>query len=158
MMTSHIASPEVWSLSDQCQYLQDQFNLTLTKLSLDERYHTFAVRFMKCCYQAIVVQSLQNDTTSLTVHFFNLYLTDATAFQLSAHLSAFYQSNGGDTSSASIKIQHTLELLHFQVTDLQLNDGKQNDNTYWKQKGFERAHNSLWIAGWDTSVGLRYSI
>lgn len=161
MLTTHVASPETWSLTDQCQYLQDQFGITLTKQSLDERYHTFAVRFLKSCYQFILQQSLQNETTGLTASFDNIYLTDATSFQLPAHLAAFYQSNGGDTSGASIKIQHTLELLRFQIADIQLTDGKQNDNTYtyWQQKGFELEQNSLWIAdlgyvSWDTLAAI----
>lgn len=146
MLSTHIAPPEAWSLNDQCQYLKDEFRVELTKQSLDERYHTFAVRFLKSCYQLLLEQSLQNEVSGLSAAFTNPYLTDATSFQLPAHLAPFYQSNGGDTSGASIKLQYTLELLRFAVADLQLTDGKQCDGTYWQQKGFEPTPNSLWIA------------
>jgi hypothetical protein len=38
-----------WSLNDQCDYLQEHFGIEMTKQSLDERYHTFTVAFMKTC-------------------------------------------------------------------------------------------------------------
>lgn len=98
MLCTHIAAPESWSLNDQCQYLRDEFGIEMTKQSLDERYQTFAVRFLKSCYQLLLEQSLSSEVSGLSAAFDNLYLTGATSFQLPAHPAPFYQSNGGSTT------------------------------------------------------------
>jgi len=54
-------------------------------------------------------------------------LTDATGFQLPAHLAAFYQGNGGDNGPAGIKIHQQYELLTGSVRQLEVRDGKEND-------------------------------
>ena len=127
----------------------------MTKQSLDERYHTFAVAFLKSCYTEVLAQALSNAVEGIAATFNGIYLTDSTSFQLPAHLAAFYRSNGGSTSGASLKIHQTIELLKFQVQDVSISDGKDSDGNYWKNKGFSLGKNSLWIAdlgyfSWDT--------
>lgn len=146
MMVANIAPQVDWSLNDQCHYLQEHFDIEMTKQSLDERYHTFTVAFLKQCYQAILGQSFSNPITGLASSFPNIYLTDSTSFQLPPHLSAFYQSNGGSTSGSSVKIHQTIELLKFRIADFLITDGKENDGSYWKKKSFELQPGSLWIA------------
>lgn len=146
-MTVHnIVARTEWSLSDQCACLQQEYGIELTKQSLDERYHTYSVAFIKHCYQYVLQQVLAEQLQEIPCSFSGIYLTDSTTFQLPAHLACFYQSNGGDTSGASVKIHQTVELLHFQVQDLKVCDGKQNDVNYWKQEGFAFGQNNLWIA------------
>lgn len=146
MMVANIAPQVDWSLNDQCNYLQEHFDMEMTKQALDERYHTFTVAFLKQCYQAILGQSFSNETTGLASSFSNIYLTDSTSFQLPTHLAAFYQSNGGSTSGSSVKIHQTIELLQFRIADFLITDGKENDGNYWQKKGFELQPGSLWIA------------
>lgn len=162
MMSQHIAPDIEWSLNDQCDYLEKVFGITMSKQSLDERYHTFSVAFLKRCYAAILKSSLQNTTTGIASTFSNIYLTDATSFQLPKHLAAFYQSNGGDTSGSSIKIHQTVELLKFSIVDFVITDGKDNDGNYWGNKNFELNGNCLWIAdlgyfSWDTLTQIAIS-
>lgn len=133
-------------MNDQCDYLEEHFGIHLSKQSLDERYHSFSVKFLKSCYEAILGQTLNKETKRLRGNFSAIYLTDATSFQLPIHLAAFYQSNGGDTSGSSIKIHQTIELLRFRVADFVITDGKDNDGNYWKNKGFVPENNHLWIA------------
>ena len=162
MMVQHIAPDTEWSLNDQCDYLEENFGITLTKQSLDERYHTFTVSFLQRCYESILSESLKNETTGLASSFSGIYLTDATSFQLPKHLAAFYQSNGGDTSGSSIKIHQTIELLKFRIADFVITDGKDSDGNYWKSKNFELEKNNLWIAdlgyfSWDTLTQIATS-
>ncbi len=146
MLVENSSERREWSLTDQCSYLWDVHGIALTKQSLDERYHTFAVAFVKQCYQHVLAQSLGSTTGGMACSFSGIYLTDSTSFQLPAHLSPFYQGNGGDTSEAVIKLHQTIELLCFQVKDLQLCDGKQNDVVYWSAADFSFGENNLWIA------------
>src|SRR3954454_19092200 len=54
MMVHYIAPQGEWSLNDQCDFLLEHYGIAMTKQSLDERYHTFAVAFLKSCYQALL--------------------------------------------------------------------------------------------------------
>jgi hypothetical protein len=146
MMVEHLAPYKEWSLNDQCEYLWEQYGIEMTKQSLDERYHCFTVSFLKRCYETILAQRLRNPVKGIPCHFNGIYLTDSTSFQLPAHLAPFYQSNGGATSGASVKIHQSIELLKFQVQDLCITDGKASDGNYWKTKGFHLGKNNLWIA------------
>ncbi len=162
MMVQHIAPDIDWSLNDQCDYLAEHFDISMTKQSLDTRYHTFTVAFMKQCYERILNESLKQEVVGLQSKFSGIYITDSTSFQLPAHLAPFYQSNGGDTSGASIKIHQTIELLNFKIADFAITDGKDNDGNYWKMKGFELGKENLWIAdlgyfSWDTLTEIDLS-
>jgi hypothetical protein len=155
MMVQNITPAKEWSLNDQCDYLREHHGIALTKQSLDERYHSFAVSFLKRCYEAVLAQSFSNTAKGIVTAFNGIYLTDSTSFQLPAHLAPFYQSNGGSTTGAAVKIHQTVELLKFQVHDLCITDGKEGDGNYWKNKGFSLGKNNLWIAdlgyfSWDT--------
>jgi hypothetical protein len=155
MMVQYIAPAGEWSLNDQCDYLLEHHGIALTKQSLDERYHTFAVAFMKSCYQAVLAEAFSDTVEGIPADFKGIYLTDSTAFQLPAPLAAFYQSSGGATTGASVKIHQTIELLKFHVHDFLITDGKSADVSYWDNKHFELSENNLWIAdlgyfSWDT--------
>jgi hypothetical protein len=156
MMVENIVPRTEWSLNDQCDYLREHFGIDITKQSLDGRYHTFAVAFLKSAYQAVLQKSFHSEMASvIKTSFDSIYLTDSTSFQLPAHLAAFYISNGGSTSGSSVKIHQTLELLRFKICDFLITDGKASDQNYWHNKGFELAPNSLWISdlgyfSWDT--------
>jgi len=42
------------SLNDSCDWLEDHLGISLTKQSLDERYNTYAVSFMKNCFEELL--------------------------------------------------------------------------------------------------------
>jgi hypothetical protein len=149
MMVQYIAAQGEGSLNDQCDYLLEHHGIELTKQSLDERYHTFAVAFMKSCYQAVLAQAFHDRVEGITTAFKGIYLTDSTIVQLPCQLATFYQSTAAGASAgsrASIKIHQTIELLRFQIHDLLLTDGKKGDAGYWKNRHFELGENNLWIA------------
>jgi hypothetical protein len=133
------------SLTDKCGYLEDNFGISMTKPSLDERYNTYAVRFMKECFKELFSSYC---TTFLKVEkikssFSAIRVTDSTSFQLPAGLSTFYLSNGGSTSGSSIKIHHSYELLKGQSLDFCITDGKSSDVKYWEKEGVTNGENEL---------------
>ena len=122
------SSGKEFSLSQMCEELFERHGINLTKQSLDERFNTFAVRFMRRCFEHVFKQALRYPTVSKQHPVFErVLLTDATSFQLPAHLSAFYQGNGGDNGPAGIKIHQQYDLLTGCVQQLEFRDGKEND-------------------------------
>ena len=105
------------SLNEQCDFLEDEYGLRPTKQSLDERYNTYAVSFLKACFGHVVHQVVvkQGGYDHFRARFGRIRVGDATSFQLPAAFSPFYESAGGDTGPSSIKIQYEYEVLsgHF---------------------------------------------
>ena len=117
------------SLREQLSFLNTHYDIAMSKQSLDERYNTYAVSFIKACFNKILSQSLQLPVSALAIlqsKFEGIYIEDSTAFQLPKELAHFYASAGGDTS-ASVKIDYAYELLSGQSKYLQIRDGKCND-------------------------------
>ena len=55
--------------------------MELTKQSLDERFNTFAARFMRQCYELLFRQVLGLvQQTAAHTHFFKVILTDSTSW------------------------------------------------------------------------------
>jgi IS4 transposase len=116
-----------FSLSQMCEELFERHGVKLTKQSLDERFNTFAVRFMRRCYKAVFQQTLGFASASPHPDFEGVVLTDATSFKLPHHLAPFYQGTGGCSGASSIKIHQQYELLSGSVRQLEIRDGKEND-------------------------------
>ena len=123
------------SLSEQCDYLEDTFSISMTKQSLDERYNTYAVSFMQSCYTALLSEVLQPYVTALDIDnqynscFFNgIELVDSTVFDLSTTLQTFYK--GGGNVNASVKIQQRYELIRGETLALKIVSGNSNDVNY----------------------------
>jgi hypothetical protein len=122
------------SLSQMCELLYEQHGLELTKQSLDERFNTFAVSFMRRCFEHVFAQVLDFKPASVNHSCFKrVLLSDSTSYQLPAHLSHFYQGNGGHTSPASIKLHQQYDLLTGKVLRLDISDGKSNDALFLNQ-------------------------
>ena len=45
------------SLTSQCDYLEEHFSLKMSKQGLDERYNTYAVKFMQSCYEHLTARN-----------------------------------------------------------------------------------------------------
>jgi hypothetical protein len=123
------------SLNDQCDFLEDEFGIRPTKQSLDERYNTYAVSFLKACFENVVREVLLKQTgyDNLRIRFSRIRIGDATSFQLPASFAPFYESAGGDTSESSIKIQYEYDVISGRFLELQLGCGRRNDAEYLEQ-------------------------
>ena len=127
------------SLTEKCNYLSENYDVEMSKQSLDERYHTFSVKFMRACLERIwgIFTSGFEGIVGLQSKFTAVKVTDSTSFQLPAELASFYVSNGGATSGASVKIHQSYELLKGQIVDFHITDGKANDVNYWLEGGLK---------------------
>lgn len=120
------------SLNEQCDFLEDEFGVRPTKQSLDERYNTYAVSFLKTCFANVVrdVVVKQPGYDNFRARFGRIRVGDATSFRLPAVFAPFYESAGGDTGPSSIKIQYEYDLIGGSFLDLQLGCGRKNDADY----------------------------
>jgi len=133
------------SLNDCCDWLDEEFEISMTKQSLDERYNTDAVRFMRQCFIR-VVEILNEGVVdrALSLPFTRIQLTDSTSFKIPSNLSTFYVGNKKGVE-AIIKMHFNYNLLNGQVVDLALTDGVANDNLYKLGKDEEIEANGLYI-------------
>ena len=81
------------SLNEQCDFLEDEFGVRLSKQSMDERYNTFAVSYMKACFgrvlQDVLVKVPGKD--ALQTVFGRIRIGDSTSFQLPSKFASFYE-------------------------------------------------------------------
>lgn len=131
-----IQSLDQVSLSDQCEFLSDYYGVRLTKQSLDERYNTDAVRFMRAVFSELLAKVLiqPQGLSSITCVFKRIYVEDSTSFQLSGQLATFYKSAGGATSGSSIKLHLAFELISGIFSSISVADGRTNDAKFLDQK------------------------
>lgn len=134
------------SLNDSCDWLEEHFDIVLTKQSLDERYNTDSVRFIKSCFSRtleIVNQGIKKkeECGSFSV----IQLTDSTTFQIPPNLATFYKGYKGNGGKAILKMHFNYDLLNGGVADILLTDGAANDNLYKLGATEQIKQNGLYI-------------
>jgi hypothetical protein len=136
------------SLTEKCTWLSEEYGVEMSKQSLDERYHTYAVKFMRACFERVLgfymcdfegIAGIKNKFSSVKV-------TDATSFKLPADLAVFYAGNGGDNGGSSVKIHQSYDLVKGQILDFHITDGKSNDTRYWEEGNLEISAGELQMA------------
>jgi hypothetical protein len=127
------------SLNDLGSVLNTTFGIKLTKQSLDERFNTHGVTFMRKCFESVFEKVLSSSTNQapLNCGFKRIILRDSTSFQLPADLATYYQGNKGDTTGSVIKLQHDFDLLSGKILKLDFRNGKETDTDFLNQKGIE---------------------
>ncbi len=134
------------SLKDSCDWLAEHFDLNIKKQSLDERYNTHAVSFIKSCFNRIV--QIVNEGVKdrdMELPFSRIQLVDSTSFQIPEHLATFYEGYKGNGGNAILKMHLNYNLLNGGITDISLTDGSANDNLYKLGKGEEIIRNCMYI-------------
>lgn len=134
------------SLTDSCDWLAEHFGINLKKQSLDERYNTHSVSFIKGCFHRIL--QIVNEGVvdrDLELPFSKIQLVDSTSFQIPEHLATFYKGYKGNGGMAILKMHFNYNLLNGGVTDIFLTDGSANDNLYKLGKEEEIVSNCLYI-------------
>jgi len=122
------------------------FGINIKKQSLDERYNTHAVSFIKSCFNRIL--QIVNEGVmdrELELPFSKVQLVDSTSFQIPEHLATFYEGYKGNGGKAILKMHLNYNLLNGGITDICLTDGSANDNLYKLGKGEEIIPNCLYI-------------
>jgi Transposase DDE domain len=146
------------SLQDQCLWLKEHFGVQFKKQSLDERYNTHSVKFLKNCFENLLSQwFVKEKPQGLTTTFNRILLRDSSVWQLPTSLSTFYPSKNSSKTGASIKIDYCVNYLDGKVEQLVLESGRVpdskinteympsyqtndlivNDLAYWNYKAFK---------------------
>lgn len=118
------------SLNDSCDWLEEHYGIDITKQSLDERYNTDSVRFMRGCFARFMNEMKDEKLEQVSeLPFSKIQLTDSTSYKIPANLSTFYPgpTKGVD---AMVKMQFNYDLLGGQVEDLLITEGVANDHSY----------------------------
>lgn len=119
------------SLDDSCDWLAEHFGISMTKQSLDERYNSQAVDYIKACfYRVLKIVNSGVKSRSIDLPFVKIQLTDATSFKIPNHLSSYYKGNKGKGADSVLKIHLNYDFLNGEVEDIHLTDGVSNDCNY----------------------------
>ena len=145
LQSGFILPGKEWSLSDQCDYLEDEFGISMVKQSLDARYHTYAVSFMKRCYDILFSKIFKRDSVGLNTTFSHILLSDSTSLKLPSGLFPFYESGGNNKGESGLKINQTIDLQSFRIMDIQIWEGKVSDNNYAPSGSVNWGTNNLWL-------------
>lgn len=134
------------SLTDSCDWLGEHFGLNIKKQSLDERYNTYSVAFIKSCFSRILQIVNQGVLDrNIELPFSKIQLVDSTSFQIPEQLATFYEGYKGNGGKAILKMHFNYNLLNGEVADIFLTDGSANDNTYKLGKDEVIIRNCLYI-------------
>lgn len=119
------------SLNDSCDWLEEHYGISMTKQSLDERYNTHAVAFMKACFKKVLEELNTKALSKLSgLPLSCIQITDASSIKLPSNLSTFYKGYKGNGGAAMIKIHLNYDLQSGGITDISLGDGSRHDNNY----------------------------
>jgi hypothetical protein len=119
------------SLNDSCAWLEEYFGISLSKQSLDERYNSYSVAFMRSCFEELLSRINKLSLNKLDLKTFSrIQLTDATSFRISDNLSTFYKGYKGNAGPSVLKIHLNYDLLNGEIADISLGDGCVHDNSY----------------------------
>lgn len=118
------------SLNDSCDWLEEHCGISMTKQSLDERYNTDAVTFMRGCFNRVMNQMNQETLQQVSsLKFLKIRLTDATSYKIPPNLATFYRGHTQGVD-AVVKMHLNYDLLSGQVEDLLITEGVSNDHLY----------------------------
>lgn len=134
------------SLRESCIWLEDQFNIRMRKQSLDGRYNTDAVFFMKGCVERVLeCVNGCSSASSIKFPFSCVQLPDATLFRIPDSLAAFYEGFGGNFGESVLKMHLNYNLLDNTVADIGLRSGKENDKKYFLGKEEQIIKGGLYV-------------
>lgn len=134
-----------FSLTSQCEYLASNYNVFMSKQSLEGRYNSYSVTFMRTVYEQVLYKVFIGIDTVVSSCFRGIYITDSTSFQLPSCLKDSYPGAGGSGTGAGVKIHQTLELQSYQIKDIQIVGGSSSDNEYEFPEGKIIGNNNLWV-------------
>ncbi|MCU0471392.1 MAG: IS4 family transposase [Arcicella sp.] len=149
------------SLQDQCLWLEEHFGVRFKKQSLDQRYNTHSVKFLKKCFENLLSQwFVKEKPQDLTTTFNRILLRDSSTWQLPASLATFYPSKSASTTGASIKIDYCVNYLDGKIEQLVLESGRVPDAKINTEYMVNYQNNDLIIndlAYWNYKVFKNYT-
>ena len=117
------------SLTELCIQLKKDYEITISKQGLDERYHNKSSEFLKTIVMKILSARLgmSLDLTRLGI-FQGIYLRDATSSQIPSCFSDLFKGSGGSASKAGLKIELSYDIKGDKI-DIEFRDGASSDST-----------------------------
>lgn len=134
------------SLNDHSVVTQMNYGVQIRKQSLHERFSAEAVAFVKAVLEAHLSRQINPHVNTETLRrFTSVKIKDSTRFQLPAAYKEAYPANGGNASEAGLHLQFEFDLLGGKITDLQITDALQQDNSNAKSTANRVEKGSLLI-------------
>lgn len=119
------------SLNEHCDWLEEHFSISMSKQSLDERYNTYAVAFMKSCFEQLLEKVNEELIEQLPAMSFEcIQLTDSTSFKIPDQLAPFYKGYEGKGGEAMIKLHLNYDLQTGSIADIAIGDACKHDSSY----------------------------
>lgn len=115
------------SLNDLCTDLYLRTGVKLTPQSLNSRFNSAAIIFLKSILEHIIKIQFGTKFNAIKTPFKRVLVKDSTCFQVSPDLAGVYPGSGGDGSKASIRIQFEYDLLSGTIVDLSINAFNEQD-------------------------------
>ena len=124
-------SPDKQSLNDHCFSLLKAYNIELTKQSLDAKFTTNAVDFIKSLLSVQLEKMFTHETHSVS-GIRNIIIQDSTKFGLPDKFQKDYKGFGGRSCSAGGQLQFSYNLTTHKVNKIELSSASKPDRTYAK--------------------------
>ena len=129
------------SLLEMCQDFEYSHKGLLAKQSLDERFNSSAVAFLKLLMEEVLSRHVPSDGfKNLLPNCEMIRIKDATSFQLPEELCDVYPGSGGTTSKACLKIQFEYDLKSGKILELSVGSYTTSDlnNSYETIEGVNK--------------------
>lgn len=126
------------SLNDLSAYLLEEYNINISKQSVDERFNKQAVNYLKEILTKQISATIhnKNDDGILNEVFNRVLIKDSTRYSLPDKYSEKYEGHCGCTanSKSMISIQFEYDHLSGSILDLSLTSGRRNDQKDAREK------------------------
>lgn len=129
------------TLGELCT-LAMQLDVAVCEQSLNERFNSRGVAFMKSVFDKVLLQRFDNSTLDVLQSFSQINLEDSTQIKLPEHLESLFKGSGGNASKAMLKIDYTYDLKADNFM-LHLRQGRQSDGSMVLPDRIVRE--SLWL-------------
>jgi hypothetical protein len=127
---------EACSLEQASSMISDRYRLKITKQSIDERFNTHSVAFVKEILKRALEKQLSRTFTPSFLSAFNrINIKDGTRFNVSDRLNQYFPGSGGSkgTSNATVCIQFEYDARSGKILSLDITGGRRNDQTDAKE-------------------------
>lgn len=119
----------VESLANLCNCLSDNDYISISSQSLDERFNSKAVNFLKCIFKELLTFKMKQ-SLNYKQKFNRIIITDSTSFQLPDKFEELFKGYNGSATKSSVKIQLTNDLITGNILAIDIFDAKNSDGKY----------------------------
>lgn len=125
------------SLSDHCVGILKDSGISITKQSLDSKFNTQAVNFLKGVLSKLSEGLISDLKTPLLSNFSNVFIQDATRFGLPKCMNSIYKGFNGDLSAGQIQFVYDIKkgcVSHSEFVSATVNESTNAINCTWIEK------------------------